>query len=162
FGGRRDMFKVLGYRKRLTYRNYYARYKRDSIAGRIVDIPADYTWRSPPEVTDGPQGHDSPFAKAWRDLEKKHRLYLRLNKLDRLAGIGRFGVMLLGARTGGMLSTRLTSLKPENLMYTSIFSELNAKIRYLEDDWRSERFGMPSTYRLDLTRGLTVAQAQPM
>lgn len=155
FGGRRDVFKTLGYKRRLRYRDYKARYDRDSVAGRIVDVPAHYTWRSPPTIVDS-AGLNGDFAKAWIELDRRLHCFASLEKLDRISGIGRYGTMLIGTAKGSSdLEKPLPMMSgQEDVLYLSIFSEGSAQVVELEGDPRNERFGKPSFYRVDLTRGL--------
>lgn len=155
FGGRRNTFKVLGYKKVLRWRDYKARYDRDSIAGRIVDVPANYTWRNPPRILDGTAA-DTPFCKDLASIDERLKLYNRLEKVDRLSGVGRYGLLFLGSKTGGKdLQQPLAQANgPDDLAYLSVFSEGHSFIQGLEDKTNSERFGQPLLYQLDLTRGL--------
>ena len=50
YGGNRDIYAAAGYVRQgeEQFANYWALYKRGDIAGRIVDMPAKTTWRTPP------------------------------------------------------------------------------------------------------------------
>ena len=39
YDGLRDMWKILGYKTILEYRDYLTMYERQDVAGRIVDMP---------------------------------------------------------------------------------------------------------------------------
>lgn len=52
FKGKRDIYEIFGYKKEISIDDYYNKYDRQDIAGRIVDAPAKETWRQPPTVTD--------------------------------------------------------------------------------------------------------------
>ena len=51
FGGKRDLYEVFGYKKVLRFEDYLAKYTRQNVAKRIVNAPADATWRNTPEIT---------------------------------------------------------------------------------------------------------------
>ena len=48
YGGARDYNKVLGYPSSLRFEDYLARYRRQDLAARVVDLPAQDTWKKPP------------------------------------------------------------------------------------------------------------------
>lgn len=159
FGGKRDFFKVFGYKRTLRYPHYRSRYERDSIAGRIVDVPPQYTWRTPPTIV-GPES----FVNAWEEFAAEQHVYSRLEKLDRLSGLGRYGIMLIGAKGGGFtLSTPLPRMrKAADVLYLSVYTEGSSEIFKLEDSPSDPRFGLPFSYRVDLTRGLRNESGQPL
>src|SRR5690606_7683273 len=100
FGGGRDLYTILGYQTAdpIDYRVFLARYVRQDIAGRVVDLPAQDTWRRPPEIRDG--DGETEFEKAWAYLVKRLHVYHYLERIDRLAGVGRYGVLMIGTRDG--------------------------------------------------------------
>ena len=53
FDGKRDIYTSAGYKKALTFDDYYGAYRRQDIARRVVIAPANETWRKPPSVMDG-------------------------------------------------------------------------------------------------------------
>ena len=76
-----------------------------------------------------------------------------LERVDRLAGIGRFGVLLIGARDNQPLSQPLkaNSLKaPADILYLSVYSEGSTQILTYDRDAQSARFGLPETYQVQM------------
>ena len=147
FGGDRDYYRILGYKQSLTLLDYHTRYERGDIASRIVDLPAQDTWRRPPQVTEGGDT-TTPFARAWDALVKRLKVWSKLSRLDKLAGLGRYGVLLLGV-AGGRLEDPLTEKDgPESLRYLRPFAELHAEIEEVDTDPNSPRYNMPVMYRL--------------
>ncbi len=51
YEGDRDYYEVLGYPVTISPSDYMERYERQSIASRVVDLPATDTWKSPPRLT---------------------------------------------------------------------------------------------------------------
>ncbi|MBU8908515.1 anti-CBASS protein Acb1 family protein [Desertibacillus haloalkaliphilus] len=155
FNGKRDMYEVLGYKRRLRFQDYWNKYDRQDIAGRIVDAPAQGTWRNRPSIhEDDNKDEDTPFESAWKTLEKKRSVIHYLERADRLAGIGHYSVLLIGVRGSTDLSEPLdpNSLTgPEDIIYLSAFSEKNASIQQWETDPTNERFGLPKIYRIDFS-----------
>lgn len=151
FGTKRDLYAILGYNLTPLYDDYLARYKRQDIAGRVVDLPAQDTWRLPPSVRDGAPG--TAFNRAWEQLADARRVWHYLERTDRLAGVGRFGLLLIGVRDGKPLAEPLqaSSLKgPEDVLYLSPFAEGSATISTWTREPQDPRFGLPETYTLQM------------
>jgi uncharacterized protein len=154
FEGKRDMYETLGYSKVLTFAQYAAEYARGDIAGRIIDLPASYTWREAPEFSDGADAEtETPFLVGVQELVDRLHVWHYLERVDRLAGIGRFGVLLIGARDNQALSVPLKahSLKTTtDILYLSAFAEGSVTILTYERDPQSVRFGLPDTYQIQM------------
>jgi hypothetical protein len=158
FEGKRDLYKVGGYPEVLTFANFLALYDRDGIAGQICDMAAEATWRKPPEVVEPDQDDGTKFTKAWTELAKRLHVWQRFERADRMSRIGRYSVLLIGARDGGddrALAKPLPKLsKPEDVLYLQSYHEGHAKIDTWVEDATDERFGMPLTYKIDLSSGV--------
>src|SRR5215813_4231181 len=112
FHGARQLYQVLGYDTTVTVGKYLASYRRTGLGKRIINAPADATWRRPPEVTeDKNDATESEFESAFEALARRLRLWSRLNRADRLTGIGHYGVIVIGTK-GTMLKD---PIEPESL-----------------------------------------------
>lgn len=156
FGGDRDLYDVLGYKSVLTFDHFSAKYERQDIASRIVDAPCQSTWRRTPIVYDNNSKNlDSEFELAFNKLASRLRLFHYLERVDRLSGIGRYGLLLIGirGRKGQDLRTPLvTGLQDESdISYLSVYTEGSVDIETWVTDQSSPFFGRPETYRIDLT-----------
>lgn len=165
YGGRRDLFKVGGYPKNLKFKDYESMYERDGVAGQVVDMPPETTWRHPPEIVERrPPGekrkkgeNDTDFEKAWEALVDRLGLWQRFERADRLSRIGEYGVLLIGAAGSGddaALRKPLTSVRrPEDILYLSCYDAEQAKVKtwVTKDD---PRFGLPETYEIDRSSGV--------
>ena len=140
FGGSRDLYQVMGYPRHLLPEDYADVYLRQDIAGRIVDAFPDATWREEPEVN----GADD-FIAAWNALEKKFNFYRTFHRLDRLAGLGHYSVLLLGLDGGEPMHTPAEG-SDYNLIYLQPHSERTAQITHWNDDPTSARYGQPERY----------------
>ncbi len=152
--GRRNMDEILRRKTNLEYKDFAARYDRKDIAGRIVDAWPDATWRKKPIITEDEEADDTPFEKAWTELEKRLRCLHYFTRADKLAGLGRYAVILIGVKGGTALSTALTQnqfKEPSSVIYLSVFSEQHAKVRTWVSNPRDARFGQPETYSIDLS-----------
>lgn len=157
YGNKRDIFAVAGYPSdaNLGYEQFYALYKRGDIAGRIVDMPPSTTWKKPPEVSvEGVES--SNFVDDFENLAKRLRLWNRLERVDRLSGIGRYGVLLIGV-SGDDVELRQpleTVASPEDIVYLSAYPEEDAHIEVWDTSPFSPRFGHPELYKLSLSSGV--------
>lgn len=152
--GARDYYNVLGYKKNLTFNDYYSRYDRQDIAGRIVGAVARTTWRNPPDVWETEDNEEeTQFEREWKSLLKKHRLWHYLHRVDRLSGVGQYGILLLGFRGAGPLSEPINENQfngAKDLLYLSVYHQGSVKIKNWVSDPEDERFGLPLTYEVTL------------
>jgi len=152
YEGQRDYYETLGYPPTIKFENYLQRYERQDIAGRIVDLPAQDTWRKPPTVTDS-DDENAPFSQAWNALQERLRVWAYMSRVDKLSGIGHYGALLLGIRGSDKLATpaKEGSLKGErDILYLRPFGEGSAEIKTWEEDTSNERYGLPVMYALKL------------
>ena len=76
------------------------------------------------------------------------QLWHYLTRLDRMAGIGRYGILLIGVAGGSDLAAPIEkgSLKPGGIIYLKPFSEGSATINAYETEKANERYGLPTFY----------------
>src|SRR5688572_27002135 len=53
YDGARDVYETLGWKRHLTYNDFRNKYDRQDVAGRIVDLPVDATWRDGFQLRNG-------------------------------------------------------------------------------------------------------------
>ena len=152
FGGNRDIYQALGYPLNLTYQDYWARYSRQDIAKAIIDRPVKATWQGQLELIESEDAQKTKFEQAWYDLNKKLKLRSLLARVDRLTGIGRYGVLLLGLDD---VKDQEGFAKPVNggmrkLLYVKPFGEESAKIDTYEINPSNSRYGMPLIYSIQV------------
>lgn len=158
FGGDRDLYTVLGYNQSPEYEDYLAHYKRQDIAKRVIDLPAKDTWKKQPVLLDGDvrgdgEGKKTPFLEAWDELVKAHKLFHYLARLDRLAGLGRYSLLVIGLTGGAKLESEVKKKEGNKLIYLKPYGEGAVKKIELEKDTGNERFGMPKTYKVEVGKG---------
>lgn len=156
FAGSRDMYEVLGYKLSLSFDDYLGKYLRQDIAGRVVDLPAIDTWRYPPTFTDG-DSEETPFMNDWKALAVRLPMWRAMKQVDRLAGIGRYGVLLLGLKDGATLDQPVTGklAGPDGVLYVRALTEKSATVDKLDTDPTSARYGLPLTYLINMGEGHT-------
>ncbi len=164
YGGTRDVYDVLGYKKTLEFKDYRDRYDRDHIAGRIVSAPALATWKDLPRIIpldnneEPRKALDKKIHRLLRQLDKKVKLRSALERVDRISGIGQYGILVIGIRDGKALSEPVTSgslRSIDDIIYLTPFAENNAKINSIDKEPTSPRFGLPVEYEIDPASNLT-------
>jgi len=152
YGGDRDIYSALGYKTDITFADYYTRYQRQDIAKAIIDRPVNATWSGDIEVSDGDDSVDTPFEKEWDILCKTFKIKSVLKRLDKLTGIGRFGILLLGlddVKTPDNMKTAVTGKR--KLVYLKPFSEASVIISSWERDPTNSRYGLPLVYDITVS-----------
>ncbi len=148
FGGARDIYTVLGYKKTLTFQDYKDRYDRDHIAGRVVDAYPQATWSHRPQIVVR-EGAKKKFDTVWKELDERLKINLQLDRLDRVSGIGQFGVLLIGVADGRKVENPIGTVRnPDGVLFLSPYSEDSATINTLDNDTSSPRFGKPESYQI--------------
>lgn len=138
FDGARDLYATMGYPDALTIEDFFQAYTRQDIAARIVDAYPDATWREPPTVT----------GEAFAPLESRHRIWRALHRLDRLTGVGHYGVLVLGLDGGEPMHQPVKTGTTYKLLYLQPHSERTAQIVRWNDDPASPRYGKPEEYNI--------------
>lgn len=143
FGGDRDLYSVMGYPDRVGTNDFISVYNRQDIAARIVDAFPDATWREPPVVN-----ADKAFVRDWNEIESRHKLWRTFHRLDRLAGLGHYGVLLLGLDGGEDMREPVNTGRNYNLLYLQPHSERTAEVLEWENDPSNPRYGRPRRYQV--------------
>jgi len=168
FGGKRDVYGVLGYPPvgDLTVADFLDRYERGGIAARVVEVPPHGTWAGEMylEEDEDPE-KETPFEKTWEELEKRLALRMRFRQVDVLQRLSTYAVLLLGHKDG-KFSEELPRGKAEDILYVQpylggggptranqrsqaqVMGEGDVSISEYELDTKSPRFGQPKFYQL--------------
>jgi len=155
---RRDIDDECGYPKELTTDQYQLMYDREGLATRVVSLFPEESWADEPQIVEDVKGDDTEFEKSWKDLEQQRNLNAFMLRIDRLSGIGRFGVLLLGLNDGKKLSDPVegidekgdvTENRPEyELLFLRAFSESVVKVKSTQRDKMNPRYGKPVMYEI--------------
>ena len=147
YGGDRNLYTALGYPQAIEYSEYYARYKRQDIAKAVINRPIDMTWKGEFFVMN-PDEENEKLKHAFETLYYDIKLKGSLIRLDKLACIGRYAVLLLGFDD---VKTQQDWRMPVNgksrkLLYIQPYAEDCAKINTYESDTANKRYGQPLLY----------------
>lgn len=148
YGGKRDIFEVCGYDRVLIPQKYRERYRRNAVAGRIVEAKPQATWRGGAEVVEDEDPDTfTEFEKEWELLETRLKIWSVLQRADIVSGLGQYGVILIGAP--GDISTPLPMMEGSDaVQYLQVFAEEDATINEFDRDPTSSRWGLPQFYIL--------------
>lgn len=155
----RNFYEVFGYKRKPTLEDYYGKYKRDHVAGKIVDLPATSTWRAKPVVyEDEDPEKQTEFEEAWEMLVKRLRLWNKIERADRLAGLGQFSILLIGTNSGD-LQKPLNRVRNggDGVLFLSPFMQRNVQIDAMMENVMDSRYGKPEMYQVQLQQLATSA-----
>ncbi|AXR78996.1 anti-CBASS protein Acb1 family protein [Natrarchaeobaculum sulfurireducens] len=97
--GDEDYYEVFNWDKNPTVEDYFALALRNPYAYAVTFLPPETTWRDPPEIDDHaePSGSadQTSFEADVEDLVDDLRLWHYCRRADKLAGIGKFGALVL-------------------------------------------------------------------
>lgn len=152
FGGNRDYYEILGYPLNPELKDYLGKFDRDPLGGRIVEFPPEETWRDTPTVKDGKDKdaeEDTKFCNAWSDFAESRRVYHYCQRVDTLAGIGHFGVLLIGVAGSDELKTEVKRVRGiEDVIYLRPYGEQSVTVKEFQTNPSNPRFGLPHMYSI--------------
>lgn len=125
YNGERDLYEVLGYSRDIDEEEYRAKYERQDIAQRIVELPAVDTWKEEPEIAEDIDTEtETAFDKAVDKLADRVRLWRAFTRADIATGIGEYGLLFLGINDGQPLDEEIGSVAGAgDLEYVTPFSQ---------------------------------------
>ncbi len=155
---RRDIDLECGYPKDILPEQYRLLFDREGIAKRVVTVYPDESWAQDPEILESNEAEETVFEKAWKELQTKNNVHHYLHRIDRLSGVGQYGVILFGLADGKPLTEPVDGIDPKGmqvgkpshkLLFLRVFDERNARISVFEKDMNNPRFGQPVLYDIE-------------
>lgn len=157
----RNYRKECGYPEVITVGDYHNIYLRNGLCQRIVNLMPDECAQSQAQVQELDSGEDeTPWESDFQDHANAVNLWHYIQQTDRLAGIGRFGILLLGFNDGQTLDKPVKKVAGMEIMYLRAFSEAHAAIESYETNETSSRFGKPLYYTLQFSDIYTESSTQ--
>ena len=164
YGGDRDIYQALGYKKDLDFADFAAKYQRQDVAHAVIARPADATWSGgvmigePAEKGEGGE-EPTPLEKEWLDLNKRLKAVSIFHRVDKLSAIGKYGIILLGLNDVATTEEFKKPVEPgkRELLYIKPLSQNSAKIKTLDTNTKSPRFNLPEIYEVTFTETQTTA-----
>lgn len=152
YKGKRNLYEALGYpvEEELDYTYYYAKYQRQDIASAVIDRPADKTWTGVIQLLEeNTIPTDSELSKAWHLLDKKFKTKPLLKKLDKMASLGTFALLLFGFDDVKEDKDFKRAVGGEvKLLYLKAIAEDSVKVLKWEENASNPRYGKPKIYQI--------------
>jgi len=147
FGGQRKLYDVYGYPKQLTFQNMLAKYQRQDITSRVVDMPPEEMWANPYPPT---LKEMRAVKEKWDDFANKLLLWQRIIQADKLLSFAPFAVMLMGMKGESQTKApRVSSL--DDFLYLQVYGgEDTVEVKRYEDNTQSPRYGQPTLYQVKI------------
>ena len=145
----RDYEQECGYPTIISIPAYHRAYKRNGLCQRIIHLMPDECAQLTPEITEkDSDDEETEWEKTFKDHAEKVNLWHYIQEADRAAGIGRFGVLLIGLSDGQKLDQPVRLGGQLEVIYMRVFSERYATVLAYEQDPTNPRFGKPTKYQL--------------
>jgi hypothetical protein len=145
FGGDRDIYKEAGYPKDISPEMFDVQYRRNGMARRVVNAFPEACWKNDPIII----CKDLKFMEAYNKFVKESNLYHYLFRVDKLLGIGRYGVLYLGFNDTVNVNNKVK--KGAKLKYMKPLRETNSRIKSLESNLKNENYGRPKDYTVRIS-----------
>jgi hypothetical protein len=149
FDGIRDLYKALGYKRDLQYRDYELRYRRGDVSTRFVEIHPKATWASGCEILENQDPKKiTEFEQAFIDLDNKVHFWNAFLRADILAGLEEYAVLVIGAPGDPAKPIPDGSGSIDGIGYLMPYRKSNALIHSVVSDIRNPRFGQAELYQI--------------
>ena len=151
YEGRRRLYDALSYPQVVTFEDMYDRYLRQDIAHAIVSRPVSATWAGDLDIFETQEEDDTELEKAWHELSNSLLIKTELSRVDTLACLGKFALLFLGfddVSSPQGYATPVSKSKKRKLLYVRPFGYNVVRIKLLETDMTSPRYGMPTLYEV--------------
>lgn len=165
---KRDIYETFDWPRRPDAEQFYALYVRNPFAKPVVDRPAFTSWRDPPLIKDDDVDEETQFEEDVEKVARAHDLWSYGERVDRLAGIGRYGLLVFvtaDIESPDDLAEEAPDTIPgdgaDKITQIKVFSEVSVD----EIDWGTiadagdGRWGKPVSYTVDFSPEAETEQA---
>lgn len=142
--GKRNLYETFGWNVNPTHQNFLQKYRRQDITRRVINAPVNALWSDPPVISG-----DDAFNKAWSDLLASQKVFFNLQRLDKMAGLGAFAIMVVGLDDGASLDKPVTYKAGRKVIYFQPYMEGSVTVETFETNSNSPRFGLPTMYSVN-------------
>jgi hypothetical protein len=142
FDGQRNYQEIFGWDDCITVEKMAYMYNRSGIAKRVVDAYPDATWARPPVLW--AEGDDN-WTNAWADMVDQSNLWDALYRMDRLACLGQYSILVIGTDRPNLAAP---IGKARRITYLQPYGENTTRIEEYDRNQASPTFGMPLLYRI--------------
>ncbi len=142
FKGARDLYNVFGYPKQLSPEMLLGKYQRQDITSRIVNMPPEEMWATPPEMK---PSHG--VKTKWDEFVTKTVLWQRVIQADKLCSFGQFSILWIGL-PGDQQSPAQKVSNLDDMLYLQAYGGQNVTVKSYEESTSNPRFGQPVIYEV--------------
>lgn len=151
FNGKRDYYESLGYPRNLRDEQLYAKYTRDPLARRMVNLVAGRTWQDMPQVASDTAAQVDIFSAAVTELADRFSWLDYCRRTDRLSSMGRYALLFIGTAGDGDLAEPQEPLRSaDDILYLAPFHSTHVTELEFGADPRQPRYRLPERYRIRL------------
>ena len=154
YGGDRDIYQALGYPTNIPFADYFGKYKRQDIAKAIINRPVNAMWKGVVSIIETNDDQDTALEIAYKELEDFLHIKSKYIRVDKLAGIGEYGVLLLGLNDVASIDEFTNPVVPSTslkLLYIKPLSQNSAQILSYYKDPSQDKYGKPEFYQIQMT-----------
>lgn len=169
-GPGRNLDKDCGYPENPTIQLYRQYYDREGLATRVVGVYPDECWCIYPFLYESSkESITTPFEQAWKDLNDRIDVWSYLHRVDKLSGIGSFGIILIGVNDGKTLDQPIANLDENGepaaqdqlkLLFLRVFSEDLVDVHSVQASTASPRYGLPLFYNIQFGQPVANGKAE--
>jgi uncharacterized protein len=154
----RDLNKICGYPENPTIRDFMAMYDREGLGKCVNDLYPDECWKGFPNVYQTKnQKVETGFEKAVNAWVKRLNIWTELHRLDKIAGLGEYGILLLGYNDKGALDKPVRGINDQGIrtgtpnwkmIFVQPFAQIHARVVSLDTNRNSPRYQLPLMYEM--------------
>ena len=151
YDNKRDLYKALGYKLTLDYNDFATYYLRNEMAKAVINRPVEATWRGVFGIEESKDTEETALEKAWNELSKLIPLKQVFSRLDKLASLGKYGILFLGlddAKSTADFAKPVEAGKGRKLLYVKPYGEGSAPVLEYESNTSNARYGLPTFYNV--------------
>lgn len=146
----RDYERECGYPATITLEQYHRAYQRNGFCQRIVHLMPDECAQLAPEITEkDSEEAETPWEATFKEHAQSVNLWHYIQEADKQAGIGRYGILLIGLSDGKKLSEPATRGKGLRVIYMRPYAEGEVSIVRYVNDPTNARYGKPEFYQIN-------------
>jgi hypothetical protein len=142
-----------GYPATLDIHNFRVMYDRHGLAQRANDCLPNECWKRHPLLYETNKERKTAFEKGWKTLTRTIPMWTIMHRADRLSGLGRYGIIVLGFDDCNSISQKPMSrpvdeARENKLVWAQVFPEDLAEVSQVDQSEFSPRCGHPTMYRV--------------
>jgi uncharacterized protein len=165
---RRDLSAECGHPLNITTEDYTRAFRRGDLARRVISLFPDECWSDHPYIYETEGNVETAFEITWKELNSNNHVFSYLHRVDVLSGIGRFGILLIGIDDGLPMHMPAAGIGEDGVyaeggvvtrkvIYFRALDESKVRVKELQNDISSPRYGLPVFYEVTLEGGTNLS-----